>query len=388
MDHREAFREKVHEYASIYTDQAAAWDVCDDVDLGPIMSRARAYGLTGITLGTEYGGRDLSAIEWTVAVEEIARTALTWIPAEPLFMTAGPGPAIILASDNEALKKEILPRLVAGEAMAAINITEPGAGSGMTSLATVARREGDDFVVTGKKRYITGAGVADYLVTFCRFEEILGAKGIGAILIERDREGVVYGRNPDWLGIRGIPHRELTMEAVRVPSSNLLFGPGQFARLMRAFNLERLHNAILSLGFAQAALDMSKEFVQQREQFGRPIVEFQGVQWQLADMHVDVEAARSLIYRAALNAADGKYPEALDVSVAKLYANEMGIRVLHKAADLHGALGYTKDLPIERLLRDALVIPVAGGTVNILRNTIAGELFKGLSLSQRRNPGQ
>ena len=379
-----SFQAKVREYAAVYRDEAALWDEKDQLDLAPIMARARDYGLTGITIGREYGGQDLGALEWTLAVEEIARTALHWAPADPLFMTAGPGPAIILASENEALKRQVLPRLVAGAAMAAINITEPGAGSAMTSLTTEARRVADGYVVNGHKRYITGAGEADYLVTFCRFGDTPGAKGIGAVLIKRDQEGITYGRNPEWLGTRGIPHREVMMTDVYVPQDNVLFLPGHFARMMRAFNLERLHNAILSLGFAEAALELTKQFVRQREQFGRPIAEFQGVQWQIADMHVDVEAARSLVYRAAATAVEGKYPEAIDISVAKLYANEAGIRVVHQAADLHGAMGYTKDTPIERLLRDVLVMPVAGGTLNMLRNTIAAGLFPDVASSQRR----
>ena len=378
------FLRNAHEYAIFFREQAPLWDKTDVVELDPILVRAREFGLTGLTLPSEYGGKGLSALEWTLAVEEIAKTARSWIPADPLFMTAGPGPAVVLASNNEALKKEILPRLASGEAVAAVNITEPDAGSGMTDLATKATEVGDEIVVNGQKRYITGAGEAHYLVTFCRFGDTKGAKGIGAVLIEQDREGVEYGRNPDWLGLRGIPHPEVNLNDVRIPASNVLFRPGEFPRLMRAFNLERLHNAILSLGFAGAALEMSKEFVRERVQFGRPIVEFQGIQWQIADMEVDLEAAKALVYRAAAQAVEGKYPDALDICVAKLYANEMGIRVTHQACDLHGALGYTKDSDVERLLRDALLLPVAGGTVNVLRNTIAAELFKGSNLSQRR----
>jgi butyryl-CoA dehydrogenase len=383
-DEQRAYQARAKEYASIYTEQAAQWDEADQVDIHPIVKRAADFGLTGLTLPVEYGGKGVTALEWTVAVEEIARTAQSWIPADPLFMTAGPGPAVILASHNETLKRRVLPQLAHGEAIAAANITEAEAGSGMTDLSTVAVADGEDFVVTGQKRYITGAGDSHYLVTFCRFDDIPGAKGIGAVLIERDREGVIYGRNPHWTGLRGIPHPEVTLDAVSIPKENLLFPAGDFARLMRAFNMERLHNAILSLGFGQAALDLTMEFVRQRCQFGRPIVEFQGVQWQVADMQVDVEAARALIYRAASSAVEGKYPVALDISVAKLYANEMGIRVTHTACDLHGALGYTRDTPVERLLRDALLLPIAGGTLNILRNTIAAELFRDAPLSQRR----
>ena len=381
---QEEFQKRAAEYASVYTDQAAVWDRTDQVDIYPIVKRAAEFGLTGLTLPVEYGGKGVSAMEWTVAVEEIARTAQSWIPADPLFMTAGPGPAVILASENEAVKRRVLPELGRGDAIAAANITEAEAGSGMTDLSTTAIEDGDHLVVNGQKRYITGAGDSHYLVTFCRLGDAPGAKGIGAVLVEYDREGVIYGRNPDWTGLRGIPHPEVTLEDVRIPKENLLFPAGDFARLMRAFNMERLHNAIQSLGFAQAALDLTQQFVRERCQFGRPIMEFQGVQWQVADMQVDIEAARALIYRAASSAVDGKYPLGLDISVAKLFANEMGIRVTHRACDLHGALGYTKDKPVERLLRDALLLPVAGGTVNILRNTIAAELFKDISLSQRR----
>lgn len=378
-----AFQKKVQEYASAFTAMSPEWDRTDHVELKPIVDRAREYGLTGLTLPTEFGGKGVDAFRWTLAVEETARTARSWIPADPMFMTSGPGPAVILASDNGELKKEVLPRIAAGDALAAVNMTEPTAGSGMTDLQTAVEEKGGELVVRGKKRYITGAGEADYLVTFCRFGDVKGAKGIGAVLIEGDRDGVQYGRNPDWLGLRGIPHPEINLEDVRIPRSNVLFAPGDFPRLMRAFNLERLHNAILSLGFAQAALDMSESFVRERAQFGRQIVEFQGVQWQIADMHLDIAAARALIYQAAAGAVEGKYPKALDISLAKLYANEMGVRVVRQAADLHGALGYTKDTDVERLLRDVLLLPIAGGTVNVLRNTIAAEVFKDIRLSQR-----
>lgn len=379
------FQRHVREYAAVYRDLAPQWDEDDSVDLRPIMQRAREYGLTGLILSHQYGGRDLGALEWTLAVEEIARTALHWAPADPLFMTSGPGAAIVLASSNEDIKAEVLPRLVAGDALAAINITEPGSGSGMTELTTEARRTADGFVINGHKRHITGAGQAEYLITFCRFDDLKGAKGIGAVLIEGNRPGVVYGRNPHWMGTRGIPHGEIHLDNVEIPARNLLFEPGNLVRLMQAFNLERLHNAVLSLGFAQAAFELTKDFVRQREQFGRPIVEFQGLNWQIADMFVDIEAARCLVYRAAANAVEGKYPQALDMSVAKLFANEAGIRVVHRAADLHGAVGYTRDYPIERLLRDVLVMPTAGGSNNMLRNTIASQLFPDVRLTQRRS---
>jgi butyryl-CoA dehydrogenase len=156
---------------------------------------------------------------------------------------------------------------------------------------------------------------------------------------------------------------------------------------MEAFNYERLHNATLSLGLAEAAFDAATRFVGEREQFGRHIIDFQGVQWQIADMYTDIEASRLMIYRAAAAAVDGLYPKGLDASAAKLHANEMATRVTYTAAQLHGALGFTDGAEVERMLRDVLIMPIAGGTPNVLRNSIAAEIFPGRKFSQRPPDG-
>jgi butyryl-CoA dehydrogenase len=380
---QEELRSRAREYAEGLRAEVARWDRDDAMDMHAVVRQAYEHGLTGVTLPARYGGPDLGAVEWTIIIEECARASGSWLAGDPTFMTSGPGPMIVLASGSEEARQEVLPALVRGDAYVAIAITEPHAGSGMTDLTTQAVTNGDGVVISGKKRYITAAGEADYLVTFCRFDGIPGAKGVGAVLVGRDDPGVEYGRNPEWLGLRGIPHCEVTFKETPVPPERVLFGAGNLRRLMLAFNYERLHNATLSLGLAEAALDAARAFVAEREQFGRPVIDFQGVQWQVADMYTEVEAARLLVYKAASTAVDGKYPTALDVSAAKLFANEMAIRVAYTAAQLHGGLGFTSDVELERILRDVVVMPVAGGTPNILRNGIASELFPDRRFPQR-----
>ncbi|MES1171151.1 MAG: acyl-CoA dehydrogenase family protein, partial [Actinomycetota bacterium] len=302
---------------------ANRWDIENEAQLAEVTQRMVDLGLVGITMPTEYGGLGLTALDYVLVVEAVIRASTTWVAGEPMFRTSGPGVTMCLSSSNEAVRKKFLPDLVSGRSGAAIAITEPKFGSDMSSLETTAVRDGDELVINGEKKFITGALEDDLYATFVRFDDIPGARGVGAVMIEKGTPGFEMQAGPTYVGSRGIPHGDLQFKNVRIPVENLLFGAGEFVRLMKAFNMERMHNAAASLGSAQAALDEALEYTQQREQFGRPIVEFQAVYHDLADMWAAVESARFLVYRAAATAEGGTMPLPQEVTLAKYVANNV-----------------------------------------------------------------
>jgi butyryl-CoA dehydrogenase len=281
---------------------------------------------------------------------------------------------MILLGD-EPVRTKFLPQIVRGELGCAIALTEPTHGSDLTYLESTAVRDGDHYIVNGSKAFITGSGVNELYATFVRFDDIPGARGIGALIIEATSAGVTTTKGPEFVGDRGIPHGDVSFDNVRVPAEHLVVGPGQFARLMSAFNMERLHNASLCLGLAEAAFDEAAAFVQQRQSFGRPIIEFQSVYHDLADMWVKLEAQRLLAYRAGATAVDGRFPDAHDVTVAKLHGARMATEVTTRAMELHGGYGVTLDYPIQRIHRDVIASVVAGGSPAVLKNSIAAMIF-------------
>jgi butyryl-CoA dehydrogenase len=364
---------------------ANEWDEKNEAPFDQVTVRMGELGLLGLLMPEEYGGLDLTALEYALVVETLMRTSTIWICAEPTFLASGPGAMMCMMSPNEEVKKKYLPDIVAGRAGVAISISEPNYGSDMASLETTAIRDGDEFVITGEKKWITGAIVNSLYATFVRFEGIPGAKGIGAVLVERGTPGFEMQKGATFVGSRGVPHGDIQYNEVRVPAENLLFGPGHFGTLMRAFNIERLHNAACSLGSAEAAFDEAIAYTQEREQFGQKIVEFQAVYHELADMWTSIEASRYLLYRAAASAKDGKMPEPMEVTVAKYVANNMLFDVSARCVQLQGAYGTTMESFAQRIHRDSLVNKVAGGSVQVLRNVIAGQLMPDRKFSQRRS---
>ncbi|MFC2059746.1 acyl-CoA dehydrogenase family protein [Chloroflexota bacterium] len=378
-------QEKAREFGERWRPFAAEWDEKDHIsNMKEIIDDARECGFLGMTVPKKYGGQDLTVLDWTITVEEIARAAQSWVPGDCVFMTSGPGPSVCMRSPNEEVKRKYLPSIVNGEKLCMVTMTEPKYGSAMTDMETSATADGDYYIINGSKRLITGAGEIELYSTFVRFGGIPGAAGIGAIMLERGMPGFVFGKNPKLIGLRGVPHGELYFENCRMPKENLLFPEGHFRELMEAFNMERMHNLILSVALAEASYDEAVKYVQARQQFGRDIIEFQGIQWAIADMWVRIQAARWLMYMAAATAVDGKYPKALEVSTAKLFANDIGTWVSQRASYLQGSDGFSNDFPAERLTRDLLIMPVAGGTPEILRNVIAAQLFPQRKFSQRK----
>ena len=333
----------------------------------PVVEAMAAEGFMGLTLPVEHGGGGRPLIDAVLVIEELARVCGTvariCVDANTAVQKA------IAEYGTPSQKARYLPAIVAGD-KPAIAITEPEIGSAATSLATAARREGDDLVLDGEKRWITGAGVTGLYLVFARFDGRPGAAGIGGVLVEAGTPGLSVPNVRWMMGVRGMPEGDVVIENCRVPAGQLLVGPGDgFKRLMRCYNLQRVGAATVALGIAAGACDLAAAYARRRRQFGQPIGEFQGIQWMLADIHVQLEAARLLVYRAAARAGHG-FADKVEAAVAKVHASETAIAVTNAAMQIHGAAGYSCDLPLERMVRDARMFTIGGGTAQMQRNLI------------------
>jgi butyryl-CoA dehydrogenase len=284
---------------------------------------------------------------------------------------------------NERLKEKLIPRVCHGEIVIAVSMSEPEAGTALTDLRTRGVIDGEKIVLNGTKRWCSGGGHSDGYVVYCRLSNDPGAKGIGAVFVEKGTPGLTFGAQERLMGFRGVPSSDLYLEAVEVPLDNMIVPAGGFPKLMEAFDLERCGNATMALAQAAASLEDVTAYVQQRKQFGRPIVEFQAVQLRLAEMKMKVEAARLLIHRAVCNAADG-LPNALDSSLAKCFSNEISREVTGAALQLMGGYGYSTEYAMERRLRDSWGWGIAGGAIDIQKVNIAAAMV-GRRFNQRAN---
>jgi len=337
-------------------------------------------GFLGIAHDEKYGGGGAPLSHALVAIEEFAKVCR---PAAFQIFESNTGPAQVIGHlGSEEQKERWLPEIITGEKTMAVAISEPDAGSAATDMTTSARLEGDHYVIRGTKRWISNGSEADQYLLYCRLSDAIGAKAIGAILVDADTEGITYGARERLMGFRGIPSADIYLDDVVVPAENLVVPAGGFGKLFGVFSIERMGNTTMSIAIAQAALDATIQYVQTRVQFGKPLVEFQSVQTQLADMVLQVEAARLLRDRAADNAGRG-LPDPYQVSLAKCTANEMAKRVTDIAMQLHGGNGYTEEYGLERLHRDAHGWAIAGGTPMMQRTRIVSELL-GRKFDQRR----
>jgi hypothetical protein len=326
----------------------------------------------GMTIPREYGGGDRPLLDVVLVIEEVARACgvTARIVVEGNLGVVG----ALRAYGTEAQKRRYFPWVLEGE-KPAIAITEPDAGSAATDLTTRAEESPDGWRLTGHKRYITGAGTSRLYLVYARFGERPGATGIGGVFVERDTPGFTIGRRELMMGLRGIPEGELHFERCAVPRESLLVGPGDgFKKLMRAYNGQRLGAATVALGLALGAYERALAYAVERRQFGRPIADFQGIRWKLADMAIKLDAARLLIHRAAAR-ADRGFPDALEAAKAKTFAAETAQSVTSEALQIHGAAGYGRSLPLERMVRDARMFAIGGGTLEMMRNVIADGLL-------------
>ncbi|NQU03564.1 MAG: acyl-CoA dehydrogenase family protein [Syntrophaceae bacterium] len=345
-----------------------------------LMEKFSDMGLLGMALSTEYGGGGLPSLTAVLAIEELAKYSP--VIAMPVF-EANVGPVrVIDMFGTEEQKSSIIPKVCKGEYSVSVGMTEPNAGSDLTSLSTKAVDKGDHFILNGRKTFISGGGEASHYLVYTRFGDVSGYKGIGAVILEKGTPGFSFGKQEALMGLRGMPSCDLIFEEVKIPKENVIIKQGDFKNLMLTFDIERCGNAAMCLGIAGGAIEAAKRYALQREAFGRPICEFQAIQFLIVEMAMKVDAARLLVYRAATGAGKG-LPSIYEASLGKCFANEMVVEVTNKAMEVFGGYGYSKEFPIERMLRDGRAWGIAGGTLQMLKITIASLLF-GRRFDQRR----
>jgi butyryl-CoA dehydrogenase len=345
-----------------------------------LLKKYAEMGFLGINVPEQFGGLGLGNLEALIVLEQFAQVSSA--VAFPIFESCvGPVRAIEKFA-NEKLANEVLPAVCRGEKIVAVAMSEPEAGTALTDLSTRAEINGDQVVINGSKRWCSGGGHSDGYVVYCRMSDDPGARGIGAVYVEKGTPGLSFGEQESLMGFRGIPSSDIFLDNVTVPSYQVIVPAGGFRMLMEAFDLERCGNATMALGQASGALEDVVDYVQERKQFGKPIVDFQAVQLRLAEMQMQVDAARLLIYRAASNAENG-LPDILQSSLAKCFANEIARTVTGNAVQLMGGYGYSKEYPVERRMRDAWGWGIAGGTIDIQKVNIAAAMV-GRRFDQRK----
>ena len=365
---------------SVLRERAARWDAEEAYPWDNVEDLVRA-GFMGITIPRAYGGAGGSVLDVLLVVEEIARVCgvTARIVVEGSLGVVG----ALVGYGTEEQKRRYLPWVLEGD-KPAICITEPEAGSAATDLATRGDETPGGYALSGQKRWITGAGTSRLYLVYCRLGDRPGAEGIGGVLLERDAPGMTIGERDRTMGLRGIPEGRLHFDRCEVSRDQVLVGPPDgFKKLMRAYNSQRLGAATVALGLAQGAYELALAYAQERRQFGRPIADFQGIRWKLADMAVAIDAARLLIYRAACTEEAG-FPEPLASAKAKTFAAEMAQQVTSQALQIHGAAGYGRALPLERMMRDARMFAIGGGTVEMMRNLIADRVLAARADHRRR----
>lgn len=376
-EEQEALKATAKRFAEAELPEIAKAVEHDDQPPGPeVIRRFAEMGFLGINLDPALGGQGASHLEAVLVLEEIAK--ISPAVAFPVFESCfGPVLAIQHFAPEE-LKQRVIPKVCRGEMMIAVSMSEPDAGSALTDLKTEAVIRDDKITIRGQKRWCSGAGHADAYVVYCRMSDEPGAKGIGAVLVEKGTPGLTFGAREQHMGFRGVASADMFFDEVELPTDNLIVGAGGFRQLMEAFDLERCGNTTMSLAIAQSAFDHVLDYVQERRQFGKPLVDFQAVQLSLAEMKMKLDAARLLLYRAVVNASSGAkagLPSIADSSIAKCFANEIVREVTGKAMQLMGGYGYSTAYPIEQKMRDGWGWGIAGGAIDIQKINITSALI-------------
>ena len=377
-----ALQSRAREIGMRWRGQYAKWDAEDEAPYRDVVASLRDAGLLGLTIPKEYGGKGGDALDYAIVVEELIRTSRSWILGEGPFATTGPGPSMILLAQEERTRRKYLPPIVNGEIGCAIALTEPNHGSDLTELETTAVPDGNDLIINGHKRFITGSPHNELYTVFARFDGIKGARGVGCVLVEKDTPGCELLRGAEWFGVRGMPHGEVILSDCRVPKENVVRGAGHFRELMSGFNMERLHNSIYSLALAGIAYDEALAYTEKRKTFGKEIIQYQSVYHDLVDMYLAIDVQRLLTWRAAATAEQGVFPRVLEATLSKLNGSQMAPQIALTAVKLHGGDGVTKEFPVQTALRDAVTALVAGGAPAVLKNTIAAQLYPHRRFSQ------
>ncbi|MFB6311272.1 MAG: acyl-CoA dehydrogenase family protein [Salinirussus sp.] len=344
------------------------------------VERLREEGYLGMTIPEAYGGPGRSLLDVVLAIEQIAKYC--GVSGRVVVDTNVGALGATMAYGTEAQREWIAERILQEGDKPAIAMTEPDAGSDLGALSTTARPDGDAYLLNGHKHWITGGSVSESYFVFARFEEDGEDRGIGGILVDADTAGLEVVKVEDALGVRGTPEGEIRFEECRVPTDNVVVppGPDSFKKLMRAYNAQRVCATAVAVGIAQGAHDLAVEFMQNREAFGQPIKEFQGLRWQIADAETELEATRLLMYRAAANATELDHnvqlPDRAETALVKSHGPTVAFDVVNDALQMFGARGYSKDYPLERMLRDVRMFKIGGGTTEVQKNGIARAIFE------------
>jgi butyryl-CoA dehydrogenase len=370
----ELFLQMIREFAEKEVKPLAA--EVDEKEEFPVetVKKMGKLGLMGIPVPAEYGGAGGTNVMYGMAVEELSRVCGTTgvILSAHTSLCVNP----IMEFGTEEQKKKYLPKLASGEWVGAFGLTEPNAGTDAAGQQTTAVLDGDEWIINGSKIFITNGSYAHVFVIFAMTDKSLGTKGISAFIIEKDTPGFSIGKKEKKMGIRGSATTELIFEDCRIPKDNLLGQLGKgFKIAMMTLDGGRIGIAAQALGIAQGAMDETVKYTKERKQFGRSISQFQNTQFQMADMETKVQAARLLVRNAHYNKDHGM-PYSVAAAMAKLFCAETAMEVTTKAVQFHGGYGYTREYPVERMMRDAKITEIYEGTSEVQRMVIAGNLFK------------
>jgi len=353
-----------------------------------IVAALQEAGFLGMTIPQSYGGQGRSFLDAVLAIEQMAMSCT--VTARIVVETNMGAISAVMTYGSEAQKKLAASLVLSGD-KPAICITEPEAGSDAGAMTTRADKRGNHYIINGRKHWITGAGVSRLHLIFARvFDESGDEQGIGGFIAVREQaKGLRVVKRERTMGLCGMPEGELAFEDLHIPNDMALIPPSSFRRgfaeLMNAYNSQRVGAGTVAMGIAAGALEHAVEFVKTREQFGRPIGEFQGLQWMLAGMQTSLTAARLMLYAAARSrgAQGSAFPDPMLSAQAKLFASESAIAIVNDALQMHGARGYSRDLPLERMARDVRMFTIGGGTAQVLRTLVASKIL-GWKLPQTR----
>ncbi len=371
---QEALRRSIREFAAReIAPNVLRWDEASEFP-AEVVRQLGHMGLLGVIFPVELGGAGLGYVDYMLAIEELSAVdgSIGIIVAAHNSLCTNH----IFLAGSDAQRRHYLPKLTTGEHLGAWGLTEPGSGSDASAARTTAVRRGDHYVLNGNKTFITNGHYADISVIIAVTDKSQGTHGLSAFIVEKGTPGFRAGKKENKLGLRASDTSELIFEDCAIPTENLLGKEGEgFVDAMRTLDGGRISIAALSLGIARGALDASVKYVKERRQFGKAIAEFQGIQWKLADMATELDAARLLTLRAAV-LKDAGQRVTRESSMAKLYASEVAVRICDEAVQLHGGYGFIKDYPVEKFYRDVKLCTIGEGTSEIQRMVIGREILK------------
>jgi len=371
---QEALRREIRDFAAReIAPHVSRWDEASEFPMD-VVKQLGSMGLLGVIFPPELGGAGLGYVDYMLAIEELSAVdgSIGIIVAAHNSLCTNH----IFLAGSEAQRQKYLPRLATGQALGAWGLTEPGSGSDASAARTTAVRRGDRWVLNGNKTFITNGHYADVSVIIAVTDKSQGTHGLSAFIVEKGTPGFRAGKKENKLGLRASDTSELIFEDCEIPAENLLGKEGEgFIDAMRTLDGGRISIAALSLGIAKGALDASVKYVKERRQFGKAIAEFQGIQWKLADMATELDAARLLTLRAAVLKDAGRRVTQ-ESAMAKLYASEVAVRICNEAVQLHGGYGFIRDYPVEKFYRDVKLCTIGEGTSEIQRMVIGREILK------------